>query len=108
LPRRSFFAPAPKRVLKLELDALFTDLKDNSEAAKRVESVLTELARTKGEIILFIGELSNFVGSAAVSGKLLESLLQTKYRSSAAAQRWLTPKKIEATAEIAALFAPIY
>lgn len=67
-----------KRVLKLELDTFFADLKDNAEAAKRVEAVVNDLAKSKGEIILFVNELTNFVGTSQISDKFTESLLQNK------------------------------
>ena len=67
-----------KRVFKLELGTLFGDVKDSAEASGRIEAIVNDLGRTRGEVILFVGELTNFVGNSQINDKLAESLLQGK------------------------------
>src|SRR5215203_297995 len=59
-----------KRIFVLELDTFFENVKDRTEAANRIEAVVNDLGNAKGDIILFVNELTNFVGSSQISGKL--------------------------------------
>ncbi len=96
-----------KRVFKLELDAFFADVKDQTEAAKRVDAVVNDLTNAKGNIILFVNELTNFVGKSQISDKFTESLLQGKVQIIGGSSPAAYGEKIESQAEIAVLFETI-
>jgi ATP-dependent Clp protease ATP-binding subunit ClpB len=97
-----------KRVLMLEIGKFFEDVKDNAEASKRVEAVLNDLAKAKGEIILFVNELTNFAGRSEISGKLAESIAQGKARIIGGSSKAAYSEKIEPLEDVAALFVPLY
>ena len=54
-----------KRLFSLSLDALVANVKDTSEFASRLNDVLTEAENSKGEVILFVDQLHQYVGSYA-------------------------------------------
>ena len=57
-----------KRVLSLDLGALVAGAKFRGEFEERLKSVLSEIQRSSGEIILFIDELHTLVGAGAAEG----------------------------------------
>ena len=67
-----------KRLLKLETAALFSNAKNEAEISQIIKSIFNELTATKGEVILFVDELTNFVGSSAINDALTNALLQGK------------------------------
>src|SRR2546423_6698529 len=54
-----------KRVFSLDLDALAAGAKDEEEFASRFQRVLSEPEGSRGEVILFVDQLHQFVGSYA-------------------------------------------
>ena len=54
-----------KQVFSLNIDALSVGAKDSVEFVARLQSVLNETAAAKGQIILFVDQLHQFVGSYA-------------------------------------------
>lgn len=57
-----------KKVLSLDLGALVAGAKYRGEFEERLKSVLNEIQRSSGEIILFIDELHTLVGAGAAEG----------------------------------------
>lgn len=57
-----------KKVLSLDLGALVAGAKYRGEFEERLKSVLSEIQRSSGEIILFIDELHTLVGAGAAEG----------------------------------------
>src|SRR5215203_1081347 len=96
-----------KRVLKLELDTFFADVKDNTEAARRVDELVGNLEQAKDEVILFVNELTNFVGTSQISGKLTEALLNSRVHIIGGSSKAAFAEKIGSNAEIAAIFETI-
>jgi hypothetical protein len=96
-----------KRVLQLELDSLFSNSKDKAETSQIVADVIAELADSKSEVILFVDELANFVGSAQINNALAEVLLQGKARIIGGSSQIAYNERIENSAELAAIFQPI-
>src|SRR5436305_3506362 len=54
-----------KRVFSLDLDALAAGAKDEEEFASRFRAVLGEAEGSKGEVVLFVDQLQQFVGAYA-------------------------------------------
>lgn len=59
-----------KRVLTLDIGAMIAGAKFRGEFEDRLKAVLKEIARSNGEIILFIDELHTLVGAGATEGAL--------------------------------------
>lgn len=59
-----------KRVLALDMGALVAGAKYRGEFEDRLKAVLKEVARSSGEIILFIDELHTVVGAGAAEGAI--------------------------------------
>ena len=59
-----------KRVLSLDLGALLAGAKYRGEFEERLKSVLTEIERQSGDVILFIDELHTLVGAGKTDGAM--------------------------------------
>ena len=59
-----------KRVLSLDLGALLAGAKYRGEFEERLKSVLSDLAKQEGRIILFIDELHTMAGAGAAEGAM--------------------------------------
>ncbi len=59
-----------KRLISLDLGALIAGTKFRGEFEDRLKALLTEIAKSSGEIILFIDELHTIVGAGAVDGAM--------------------------------------
>ncbi|MFT6926538.1 MAG: ATP-dependent Clp protease ATP-binding subunit ClpB [Psychromonas sp.] len=59
-----------KRVLSLDMGALIAGAKYRGEFEERLKSVLSELAKEEGKIILFIDELHTMVGAGKADGAM--------------------------------------
>ncbi len=59
-----------KRVLSLDMGALIAGAKFRGEFEERLKSVLKELAKNDGQIILFIDELHTMVGAGKAEGAM--------------------------------------
>jgi ATP-dependent Clp protease ATP-binding subunit ClpB len=59
-----------KRILMLDLAQLVAGSKYRGEFEERLKSVLKEISRSQGEIILFIDELHTLVGAGAAEGSM--------------------------------------
>ena len=98
---------AGKSILKLETAVLFSNARTSADAAQAIDSLVNEVVASKGQIILYVDELTNLVGSNASSTRLFDSVAAGKLivigGSSAAAYG----ERIESQPEIAAFFAGI-
>ena len=96
-----------RRVLQLELNSLFSNTKSAEENSQAVAEVIAELAASKDEFILFVDELSNFVGSKKINNALTEALLQGKVKIIGGSSIAAYQDRIENEAELDAIFQTI-
>ena len=96
-----------KRVFKLEIDNLFSNSKNNAESSEIVANIISELVGSKGEIILFVDELTNFVGNFQINDALKNALVQGKVKIIGGSSKIAYNERINPSAEIAALFNPL-
>ena len=96
-----------RRVLQLELNSLFSNTKSAEEKSQAVAEVIAELAVSKDEFILFVDELSNFVGSKKINNALTDALLQGKVKIIGGSSIAAYQDRIENEAELDAIFQTI-
>ena len=93
-----------KRVLKLELDAIFTSSMSAAEKSQAFAGVVSELAASKSETILFVDEISNFVGANKINDSLTDALLQGKVNIIGGSSKAAYDAAVENNAEVSAVF----
>ena len=69
-----------KSLFSLNLDALAFHAKDSSEFTARLQAILAEVERAKGQVILFVDQLHQFVGTfaAPASSDALRAALERR------------------------------
>ena len=92
-----------KRILKLEVGSIYANAKSDAEVATITNSIFSELAN-KGDTILFVDELTNFIGRSNIGASLNELLLQGKIQIIGGSSKIAYQENIEPVAEIDALF----
>jgi ATP-dependent Clp protease ATP-binding subunit ClpA len=95
-----------KRILKLEVGAIYSNAKSDAEVAAITNSIFSELAQ-KSDTILFVDELTNFIGRSNVGASLNNLLLQGKVRIIGGSSKVAYKENIEPVAEVDALFEKI-
>jgi ATP-dependent Clp protease ATP-binding subunit ClpB len=99
-----------KQVFSLNLDALSAGAKTSKEFVARWLAILTEAAATEGQIILFVDQLHQFVGTYAnqvVSAALRDALKQGQLRVVGAATSEAYAAYISADESLTSLFQTI-
>ena len=95
-----------KRILKLEVAAIYSNAKSDRKSRAITNSIFSELAQT-GDTILFVDELTNFIGRSNVGASLNNLLLQGKIRIIGGSSKVAYKENIEPVAEVDALFEKI-
>ena len=96
-----------KRVLKLETNVLFSNAKNAKEVSSIAESIFTELSGSDKNTIMFVDELSRFVGNSQINDTLTNALLQGKVRIIGGSSKAAYLEKIDSSAQVAGLFETI-
>jgi ATP-dependent Clp protease ATP-binding subunit ClpC len=103
-----------KRVLSLDMGALVAGAKFRGEFEERLKTVMEEVKRAEGEIILFIDELHTVVGAGAAEGAidasnmLKPALARGEMRCIGATTLDEYRKHIEKDAALERRFQPVY
>jgi ATP-dependent Clp protease ATP-binding subunit ClpB len=103
-----------KRLLVLDLGALIAGAKFRGEFEERLKSVLKEVSKAEGEIVLFIDELHTLVGAGAAEGAmdasnmLKPALARGELRCIGATTLDEYRKHIEKDAALERRFQPVY
>ena len=92
-----------KRILKLEVGAIYANAKSDADVANITNNVFSEIAQ-KGDAILFVNELTNFIGRSNIGASLNNLLLQGKIQIIGGSSKVAYQEKIAPVAEIDALF----
>jgi ATP-dependent Clp protease ATP-binding subunit ClpB len=103
-----------KRLLTLDLGALLAGAKFRGEFEERLKTVLKEVSKAEGEVILFIDELHTLVGAGAAEGAmdasnmLKPALARGELRCIGATTLDEYRKHIEKDAALERRFQPVY
>lgn len=95
-----------RRILKLEVGKIYANAKSDAEVAGITNKVFGELAQ-KVDAVLFVDELTNFIGRSNVGASLNTLLLQGKIRIIGGSSKTAYRENIEPIAEVDALFEKI-
>ncbi|MEP7039766.1 MAG: S8 family serine peptidase, partial [Acidobacteriota bacterium] len=95
------------QILKLEIASLFSNAKTSAEASQIVQNVFNELANSNGKIILFVDELTNFVGNSQINNALANLLINNKVRIIGGSSKAAYSERIAPVVELSAFFAPL-
>ena len=98
---------AGKSILKLETANLFSNARLAAETAQVIDSIVSDVIESNGQTILFVDELTNFVGSDAASNNLFKAVAEGKLVMIGGSSAAAYGERIESKPEIAAFFAGI-
>ena len=96
-----------KRVVKLETAFLFSTAKTPAEAEATLKSVISEVAASKGQIILYVDELQNLCASDEIKNVLIDGVTSGDLKIVGASGIDAYHQAIEPRPEVANLFAGI-
>ena len=100
-------APATLRdrqIVKIETANLFSNARDKASAAAVIDAIVDDALRSNGRLILFVDELTNFVGANAASSNVLDSIAAGKLTVIGASNAASYNERIASKADIAAHF----
>jgi hypothetical protein len=95
-----------KRILKLEVGKIYANAKSDLEVAEITNKVFGELVQ-ENDAVLFVDELTNFIGTSNAGASLNNLLLQGKIRIIGGSSKAAYKENIEPIAEVDALFEKI-
>ena len=98
---------AGKTVIKLETDTLFSIARSEADVANVVDAIINDAVASKGQIILFVDELTNLVGSSSAKTKLFNAVAEGKLVMIGGCSAAAYDERIESRPEIAAYFTGI-
>ncbi len=96
-----------KSLLRLETISMFSEKRTQEENSQIAERIFNELSASNGETILFINELTTFVGNSRVNDALTKALQNGKVKIIGGSSTQTFSENIETQAEVAALFEKI-
>src|SRR5438874_2921014 len=96
-----------KSILKLETATLFSNALSEADLAKIIDSIVNDAIASKRQIILYVDELTNLVGSKAAKTKLFDSITAGKLVIIGGSSAVAFDEHIEAQPEIGGFFAGI-
>ena len=98
---------ADRTILKVETAALFSNARSRDDAAKAIDAIVSETIASNGRTILYIDELSNFVGHTATSKSILNGIAEGKLVIIGGCSAAAYDEQIASQPEIAAYFTGI-
>ena len=96
-----------KSLLRLETISMFSEKRTQEEISQISERIFNELAASNSETILFINELTAFVGNSRINDALTKALQNGKVKIIGGSTTKIFADNIEPQAEIAAFFEKI-
>ncbi len=96
-----------KSLLRLETVSMFSEKRTSEEISQIAERLFNELAASNGETILFINELTTFVGNSRVNDVLTKALQNGKVKIIGGSSTKTFAENIETQAEVSAFFEKI-
>jgi subtilisin family serine protease len=98
---------AGKSIIKIETSNLFSNVKTRDEAARLIDAIVKDAVESKGQMILFVDELTSFVGDTAQSATFFNAIATGKLDVIGGSSAAAYDERITANAEIAAYFSGI-
>ncbi|HTK38203.1 MAG TPA: S8 family serine peptidase, partial [Pyrinomonadaceae bacterium] len=96
-----------KRIVKLETDVLFSNANSQAELTNNVNKIVDEAVSSNRSVILFVNELTNFIGSDRTNSNLAAALRSGKLSIIGGSSKAAYSQKIEPSPELSGLFQPI-
>ena len=96
-----------REIVKVDVANLFSNVRDKASAAKTIAAVIDDAIASNGRMILFVDELTSFVGSDAASTKMLDAIKDGKLVIVGGSSPAAYGDRIESKAEISGYFSVI-
>jgi serine protease AprX len=93
-----------REIIKIDVANLFSNARDKASAAKTIAAVVDDAIASNGRMILFVDELTSFVGSDAASTKMLDAIKDGKLVIVGGSSPAAYDERIDSKAEIAGYF----
>jgi subtilisin family serine protease len=97
-------ALAGKSIVKVETDVLFSNARTATAVAQILDSIVNDAVASKGQTILYINELTNFVGSRAATANLFKAVTEGKLNVIGGSSALVFDEQITSRPEIVAYF----
>jgi len=98
---------AGKSIIKVDTANLFSNSNTAADAGKVIDSIVSEAIASKGRVILYVDEMSNFVGAKSATEEFFTAIRDGKIAIIGSSSAVAYNESIEANAEVAGYFTGI-
>nr|MBP7377784.1 hypothetical protein [Pyrinomonadaceae bacterium] len=95
---------AGKSIVKVDTANLFSNTRSMAEAAQIVDSIVAEAIASKGRVILFVDEMSNFVGAKSATEEFFNAIRDGKIAIIGSSSAVAYEENVTANSEVAGFF----